>query len=73
MLHIISHGARLGGDATYCRKISQGEDTEKTCLSAGTVANNYQLPGCLMMSASKKRLKYHFYVKMYQFGLTWKT
>lgn len=41
MLHTISSGARLGDDATYRRKVSQSEDTEKTCLPAGTVANDY--------------------------------
>ena len=45
MLHTISYGARLGGGATYCGKISQCEDAEKTSLSTGTVANNNQLPG----------------------------
>lgn len=58
---------------TYCRKISQGKDTKKTCLPAGTVTNNYQLPGCLQMLASKQRLEHHFYVEPYQDALIWET
>ena len=63
MLRIVSLRARSGGDATYCRKISQGENTKKTCFPTSTVTNNDQLPEYSQVSASKWKLKYHFCVE----------
>lgn len=31
---------------TYCREIAECEDAEQTCLAAGTVSNDDELPTC---------------------------
>lgn len=70
MLYIVSQTACLSGDATYCGKVSQGEDTQKTCLPACTVTNDYQFPGGLQKSASKQRIEHHLHVWTYQDALS---
>lgn len=52
-IHLTRVERELG--ITYCREITECEDAEKTCLAAGTVSDDDELPTSLIWLAKQFR------------------
>lgn len=52
-IHLTRVERELG--ITYCREITECEDAEKTCLAAGTVSDDDELPTSLLWLAKQFR------------------